>query len=123
MCRSPEQLQHPEPGAPDPYFRPDAGLSAALNTQPYGPEAGASPATTQLLLSIGVPFLLETQGAWSFQLLPPLLPLGIPFNPTLDLEEEEFPSFPARPPPLDAPNWPSRYLVAADVNWELGWSL
>lgn len=83
MCRSPEQLQHPEPGAPDSYFRPDAGLSTALNTQPYGPEAGTSLTPTQRLLSIGVPFLLETQGAWSFQLLPPLLPLGIPFNPTL----------------------------------------
>lgn len=100
MCRSPEQLQHPEPGAPDSYFRPDAGLSTALNTQPYGPEAGTSLTPTQRLLSIGVPFLLETQGAWSFLFSCYRLSSLLGFLSIPHLEEEEFPSFPPTPYPL-----------------------
>lgn len=52
---------------------------------------------------------------FSFQLPPPLLPLEVPFNPTLDSEEDtEFPSF-SPPPRL----WPSSHFIAANANWEI----
>lgn len=67
----PRQLQHPElqEGA-DWYFRPDAGLSATLKTQPYGPETPKPSHPHPTFALHWVPFLL---GFWeqgfSFQLL------------------------------------------------------